>query len=417
MTASVSRGRDSDRLPLGLGEPNAIVTVEVNGTRVDRAGPDSAQRSPTSSGTASGSPARTWDASRACAACARFSSTARRSSHASCSRPGGRPSRRDGGIAFAGRVPRSAPADLQGGARPPVRILHARLPDGGDGPGRETAGASPGRSCARSSPGSCAAARVTSSSSRRSTATLRRAPATRACGRARLSRARRPAVTETSIRDVAKDVRTPVVGANVPRKEDDRLLRGRAVHRRRRSGPRRARWRSAAAPTLTPGSTGSTSPPPLALPGVRQVLVGAEVAARTEPIGILRPVPGAPPIPHFALAERQGHLRGPAGGERRRHEPARRRGRARADRDRLRAAPPRLRRRCQALAPGAPVIHDEVLDSNLLVSNPQGRGDVAARRREADVVVEGRFHHQPGDGPAHGDPGRARRVAAWRAAS
>ncbi len=45
----------------------------------------------------------------------------------------------------------------------------------------------------------------------------------------------------------------------------------------------------------------------------------------------------------------------------------------------------------QALAPGAPVIHDEVLDSNLLVSNPQSQGDVAARRREADVVVEGRF--------------------------
>ena len=32
MTASASTGRDGDRLPLGLGEPNAVVTVEVNGT-------------------------------------------------------------------------------------------------------------------------------------------------------------------------------------------------------------------------------------------------------------------------------------------------------------------------------------------------------------------------------------------------
>ena len=46
----------------------------------------------------------------------------------------------------------------------------------------------------------------------------------------------------------------------------------------------------------------------------------------------------------------------------------------------------------RALAPGAPVIHGEVLDSNLLISNPQSQGDVEARRREADVVVEGRFY-------------------------
>jgi aerobic-type carbon monoxide dehydrogenase small subunit (CoxS/CutS family) len=32
VTASASTGRESDRLPLGLGEPNAVVAVEVNGT-------------------------------------------------------------------------------------------------------------------------------------------------------------------------------------------------------------------------------------------------------------------------------------------------------------------------------------------------------------------------------------------------
>jgi aerobic carbon-monoxide dehydrogenase small subunit len=32
MTASASTGGEGDRLPLGLGEPNAIVSVEVNGT-------------------------------------------------------------------------------------------------------------------------------------------------------------------------------------------------------------------------------------------------------------------------------------------------------------------------------------------------------------------------------------------------
>ena len=41
----------------------------------------------------------------------------------------------------------------------------------------------------------------------------------------------------------------------------------------------------------------------LGLDGVLEVITGAEAAARSGPIGILRPVPGAPPIPHFSLAQ------------------------------------------------------------------------------------------------------------------
>ena len=41
----------------------------------------------------------------------------------------------------------------------------------------------------------------------------------------------------------------------------------------------------------------------VALDGVYDVLLPGDVAGRSEPIGILRPVPGAPPIPHYALAQ------------------------------------------------------------------------------------------------------------------
>src|SRR4029077_8036567 len=43
-----------------------------------------------------------------------------------------------------------------------------------------------------------------------------------------------------------------------------------------------------------------------------------------------------------------------------------------------------------AMAADAPVLHPGSLESNLLVSNPEGTGDVAARLQEADIVVEGR---------------------------
>src|SRR4029079_19165807 len=44
-----------------------------------------------------------------------------------------------------------------------------------------------------------------------------------------------------------------------------------------------------------------------------------------------------------------------------------------------------------AMEPDAPVLHPDVLDSNLLVSNPQSVGDSASAIAAADTVVSGRF--------------------------
>ena len=210
------------------------------------------------------------------------------------------------------------------------------------------------RRSARSWPGSCAAAPATSSSSTPSTGTSEPRLARRLRGRAQPRRAERFTVTDTSVRDVAKHVRAPVVGANVPRKEDDRLLRGAGQFTDDVDPAHACRDGGRALPLpARPDRRGSTSPPPSPSAGVRQVLIGAEVAARTGPIGILRPVPGAPADPAFRARRGTGHLRGAAGRERRRHEPARRRGRARPDRDRVRAAPARLRRQLGAGAGGS----------------------------------------------------------------
>jgi len=199
-------------------------------------------------------------------------------------------------------------------------------------------------------------------------------------------------MTEVAVPEApARADRDPaVLGTSTPRKEDDRLLRGEgrftddvgrahtvemAVGRCPYPHARIVRVDVAAA---------------LELPGVLQIITGAEAAARSGPIRILRPVPGAPVIPHYALAEGVATYEGQpvvsvAAVSRHVAEDA-------LDEIEIEFEPlPHVTDVISALAPGAPVIHPDVLDSNLLVSNPQGSGDADARMREADVVVEGRF--------------------------
>ena len=89
------------------------------------------------------------------------------------------------------------------------------------------------------------------------------------------------------------------VGKSVPRKEDPRLLTGRAQLRRRRHGPRDAARRGPAQPARP-------CPDPLdrhqrarsALPGVVAVLTGADGAELIEPM----PAFCAEPVPQHAIA-------------------------------------------------------------------------------------------------------------------
>ena len=62
-------------------------------------------------------------------------------------------------------------------------------------------------------------------------------------------------------------------------------------------------WRSRAARTPTRASSGSTPSAPTRWTACKHILVGADVRALTEPLTVLRPVPGAPALPYYALAQ------------------------------------------------------------------------------------------------------------------
>jgi aerobic carbon-monoxide dehydrogenase large subunit len=181
-----------------------------------------------------------------------------------------------------------------------------------------------------------------------------------------------------------------VLGTGTPRKEDDRLLRGEGRFTDDVGRAHTAEMAVGRCPYPHARIVRVDISAALELPGVLQVITGAEAAARSGPIRILRPVPGAPAIPHYALAERVATYEGQpvvsvAATSRHVAEDA-------LDGVEVEYEPlPHVTDVLAALAPGAPVIHPDVLDSNLLVSNPQGSGDAGARMREADVVVEGRF--------------------------
>jgi aerobic carbon-monoxide dehydrogenase large subunit len=200
-------------------------------------------------------------------------------------------------------------------------------------------------------------------------------------------------VTDMSVRELTRpaDLGHAVLGTYLPRKEDDRLLRGAGQFTDDVDRARSAEMAVGRCPYPHARIAAIDTSAAAALDGVLEIITGAEVAARTGPIAILRPVPGAPPIPHFALAQETATYEGQpvvsvAATSRYIAEDA-------LELIDIEYEPlPHVSDVMSALAPGAPVIHPGTLESNLLVSNPQGRGDAAARMDEADVVVEGRFH-------------------------
>jgi carbon-monoxide dehydrogenase large subunit len=189
--------------------------------------------------------------------------------------------------------------------------------------------------------------------------------------------------------EVAERARRTGVGVAALRKEDDRLLRG------------DGRFADDVAPRHALHMAVGRCPFPhariaaldvaaaAALDGVREVLVGADVVARTAPIPVLRPVPGAPELAYYALAagtcvfEGQPFVSVVATS---RHVAEDAVELVDVEWEPLAHVSDTL----GALAPDAAVIHPDRLESNLLVANPQG-GDVAAALAEADVVVEDEF--------------------------
>ena len=182
-----------------------------------------------------------------------------------------------------------------------------------------------------------------------------------------------------------------LIGASLPRKEDDRLLQGDGrftddvqLGHQLEMAVGRCPFPHAAIGALDLGAA-------RALPGVRHILTGTEVRAASEPLTVLRPVPGAPTLPYYAMAtDRAIHEGQPV-------VSVVATTRAIAE-DALELIDidytplPQVTDTLAALADDAPVLHPETLSSNLLTANVDRAGEPEERMAAAEIVVEGRFH-------------------------
>jgi carbon-monoxide dehydrogenase large subunit len=128
----------------------------------------------------------------------------------------------------------------------------------------------------------------------------------------------------------------------------------------------------------------------LMVEGVVQILLGPDVVKRTEPISMLRPVPGAPQLPYYGLADGVALFEG---------QPvvsvvATSRHLAEDAVELLDIDYEPLEQVSDvhaAMAEGAPKLHD-LLDSNLFIANPRATDNVEATFAEADVVLHETFN-------------------------
>jgi carbon-monoxide dehydrogenase large subunit len=183
---------------------------------------------------------------------------------------------------------------------------------------------------------------------------------------------------------------TKLIGTSAARKEDDRLLRGDGRFTDDIEPAHALEMAVGRSPYPHAKILGIDTSAALGLEGVRHILVGADVRASTQPLTVLRPVPGAPKLPYYALAGDVVRYEG---------EPVVSvvaTSRAIAE-DALELIEidyepiPHVSDAMEALEPGAPQVHPGLVERNLMVSNPEGAGDPDAAIAGADVVVEGRF--------------------------
>lgn len=184
--------------------------------------------------------------------------------------------------------------------------------------------------------------------------------------------------------------RTGMLGSRTVRKEDDRLLRGDGQFTDDVDPARVLYMTVGRCPYPHARVVGIDTSQAEELDGVEHILTPADVRAASEPLTVLRPVPGAPTLPYYALAQDVATHEGQpvvsvVATSRHVAEDAI----ELIDID-YEPLPPVVDVDA-ALAPDSPVIHPELLDSNLLASNREGSGDPEAWFAKAAHVVEDRF--------------------------
>lgn len=197
-------------------------------------------------------------------------------------------------------------------------------------------------------------------------------------------------MTEVVPADSPTRASASLIGAHAPRKEDDRLLRGEG-----RFGDDLHPFRSlhmavGRCPFPAARITAIDVEAARALPGVEDVLIGTDVREASTPLTVLRPVPNAPDLPYYAIADAIALYEGQpvvsvVATSRHVAEDA-------LDLVEIDFEPlPHVTDTADALEGDAPLLHPDVVASNQLVANESGAGDPDARRAEADVVVADRM--------------------------
>ncbi len=196
---------------------------------------------------------------------------------------------------------------------------------------------------------------------------------------------------EGTATDGRNEPRPRLLGRSLPRKEDARLLRGDGRFADDVSFTHQLEMAVGRCPFPHAAIRAVDVTQARALPGVKQVLTAAEVKERSDPLTVLRPVPGAPALPFYALAQERALYEGQpvvsvVATSRALAEDA-------LDLIEIDYEPlPHVSDALEALAEGAPLLHPDALETNLLASNQDRAGEPEERMAAAEVRVEDRFY-------------------------
>lgn len=199
-----------------------------------------------------------------------------------------------------------------------------------------------------------------------------------------------PAATTVTEPTSPSGNRAGVLGARTPRKEDTRLLTGDGRFTDDFDPAHLVHMAVARCPYPHARIVGVDTSAAEQLSGVEHILTPAAVRDLSDPLTVLRPVPGAPELPYYALAQDTATHEGQpvvsvVATSRHRAEDA-------LERINIDYEPlPHVVDVDAALESDAPLVHPAILDSNLFATNTEGSGDSQARFAEATHIVEDRF--------------------------
>lgn len=181
-----------------------------------------------------------------------------------------------------------------------------------------------------------------------------------------------------------------VIGKPMTRKEDDRLLRGGGLYVDDLDMAHQLEMAVVRCPFPHARIRSIDITAAAAYPGVVEILTGEDIAKISDPLTVLRPVPGAPNLPYYALAIDRAVYEG--------HPVASVLAVNRAvaedaielidvDYEPL----PNVTDMTETLAPDAPVLHPDCMTNNLMASKEDRMGAPEKRRDASHLVIGGRF--------------------------